>query len=145
LLHDNLDAIIEINEMCYRAGLDSISTGASVAFATECFENGISDQQKTGGLKLGWGKSEEIIKLTEMIINREGFGDTLADGVKKASEKIGNGSEKFAIHAGGQEISMHGSRLDPGFAVAYRCEPTPGCHTIASYLYANLYGVKKNF
>jgi aldehyde:ferredoxin oxidoreductase len=61
LLHDNLDAIIEINEMCYRAGLDSISTGASVAFATECFENGISDQQKTGGLKLGWGKSEEII------------------------------------------------------------------------------------
>jgi len=145
LLHDNLDAIIEINEMCNRAGLDTISAGACVAFATECFENGIIDQHKTGGLKLGWGKSEEITKLTEMIINREGFGDILADGVKKASEKIGNGSEKFAIHAGGQEISMHDSRLDPGFAVAYQCEPTPGRHTTASYLYANLYGVKKKF
>jgi len=143
ILHDDLDAIIEINEMCNRAGIDTISTGASVAFAVECFENGIIDEKMTGGLNLGWGKTEEIVKLTEMIIHREGFGDTLADGVKRASGKIGKVSEKFAVHAGGQELPMHDSRLDPGFAIAYQCEPTPGRHTISAYLYASLFGVKK--
>ena len=145
ILHDNLDAIIEINEMCNRAGIDTVSTGASVAFAIECFENNIIDENITGGLKLGWGKSEEIIRLTEMIIQREGFGDTLADGVNCAAEKIGQGSEKFAVHSGGQELPMHDSRYDPGFAIAYKLEPTPGRHTISSHLYAHLYGVKKKF
>jgi aldehyde:ferredoxin oxidoreductase len=145
ILHDNLDAIIEINEMCNRAGIDTISTGASVAFAIECFENNIIDGSTTGGLKLGWGKSEEITRLTEMIIKREGFGDTLADGVESAAKKIGRGSEKFAVHAGGQELAMHDSRYDHGLAVAYKLEPTPGRHMISSNLYAQLYGVKKKF
>lgn len=145
ILHDNLDAIIEINEMCNRAGIDTISTGASVAFAIECFENKIIDESITGGLKLGWGKSEEITRLTEMIIKREGFGDTLADGVKIAAKKIGKGAEKFAVHAGGQELPMHDSKFDSGFAVAYLLEPTPGRHTTASHLYAQLYGIKKKF
>ena len=145
ILHDNLDAIIELIEMCNRAGIDTVSTGASVAFAIECFENNLIDERITGGLKLGWGKSEEITRLTEMIIQREGFGDTLADGVKSAAEKIGQGSEKFAVHAGGQELPMHDSRYDHGLAVAYKFEPTPGRHMISSHLYANLYGVKKKF
>lgn len=145
LLNDDLDAIIEMNEMCNRAGIDTISTGATVAFAIECFENGIIDEKTTGALKLGWGKTEEIVKLTEMIIKREGFGDLLADGVKKAAESIGNGAEKYAVHAGGQELPMHDSRLDPGYAIAYECEPTPGRHTISCYLYAGLFGVKKKF
>jgi len=145
LLHDDLDAIIELNEMCNRAGIDTISTGAAVAFAIECFENGIIDQSATGGLELGWGKSAEIVKLTEMIIKREGFGDTLADGVRRAAEKIGRGAEKFAMHAGGQELPMHDPRLDPGFAIAYQCEPTPGRHSISSFMYTDLYGVKKMF
>jgi aldehyde:ferredoxin oxidoreductase len=131
--------------MCNRAGIDTVSAGTCVAFAIECFQNGIIDEKTTGGLKLGWGKSKEITKLTEMIINREGFGDTLADGVKRASEKIKNGSEKFAMHAGGQELPMHDSRLDRGFAVAYRCEPTPGRHTISGYLYGSLYSAEKIF
>jgi len=145
ILHDNLDAIFEINEMCNRAGIDTVSAGACVAFAIECFENGIIDEKMTEGLKLGWGKSQEITTLAEMIINREGFGDVLADGVKRASERIGKGSEKFAIHAGGQELPMHDSRLDRGFAVAYQCEPTPGRHTISGFLYGNLYSLEKQF
>jgi aldehyde:ferredoxin oxidoreductase len=145
LLHDDLDAIIELNEMCNRAGIDTISTGAAVAFAIECYENGILDASATGGLKLGWGKSAEIIKLTELIIKREGLGDILADGVKRAAEKIGKGADRFAMHAGGQELPMHDPRLDPGFAIAYQCEPTPGRHSISSYMYTDLYGVKKLF
>ena len=133
IMHHDLAAIIELNEMCNRAGLDTISAGGTIAFAIECFEKGILDQEATGGLDLGWGKTDAIVKLTEMIIKREGIGDVLADGVRAASEKIGNGSEAFAVHAGGQELSMHDSRLDPGYALAYQCEPTPGRHTIASY------------
>jgi aldehyde:ferredoxin oxidoreductase len=145
LLHDDLDAIIELNEMCNRAGIDTISTGAAVAFATECFENNIINESDTGGLRLGWGKSEEIIKLTEMIIKREGIGDILADGVKRAANTIGQNANRFAMHAGGQELPMHDPRLDPGFAIAYQCEPTPGRHSISSYQYTNLYGVSKIF
>jgi aldehyde:ferredoxin oxidoreductase len=145
LLNDDLDAIIELNEMCNRAGIDTISTGTTVAFAIECFENGIINADDTGGLQLGWGKSEEIIRLTEMIIQRDGIGDTLADGVRLAAQKIGKGSEQYAMHAGGQELPMHDSRLDPGYAIAYQCEPTPGRHTISCYMYAGLYGVMKSF
>lgn len=145
ILNDDLDEIIEINEMCNRAGIDTISTGGCVAFAIECFEKGIIDENITGGLKLGWGKTEEIVRLTDMIIHREGFGDILADGVKRAAEKIGKGSEQFAVHAGGQELPMHDSRLDQGYAIAYQCEPTPGRHTISCYLYADLLNVKKKF
>ncbi len=145
LLNDDLNAIIELNEMCNRAAIDTISTGTTVAFAIECFENGIIDKNDTGGLELGWGKSAEIIRLTEMIIHREGIGDILADGVRLAAQRIGKRSEQYAMHAGGQELPMHDSRLDPGYAIAYQCEPTPGRHTISCYLYAGLFGVMKNF
>lgn len=145
LLQDDLDAIIEANELCNRAGIDTISTGGTIAFAIECYENGIINKNDTGGLELGWGKTKSIIKLIEMIIAREGLGDVLADGVKRATEKIGKGSEKYAVHAGGQELPMHDSKLDPGYAIAYECEPTPGRHTVSSYQNASLYGVQKMF
>lgn len=145
IMHNDLGTMIELNEMCNRAGLDTISTGGTLAFAIECFEKGILDQESTGGLELGWGKSETILKLTEMIINREGIGDVLADGVRMAAQKIGKGSEAYAVHAGGQELSMHDSRLDPGYAIAYQCEATPGRHTIASYQDADLRSGKKIF
>ncbi len=145
IMHHDLAAIIELNEMCNRAGIDTISAGGTVAFAIECFEKGLIDSKAAGGLDLGWGKTNAIVKLTEMIINREGLGDLLADGVKAASAKIGNGSEAFAVHAGGQELAMHDSRLDPGYAIAYQCEPTPGRHTIASYQDADLRSGKKLF
>ena len=112
--------------MCNRAGIDTISAGGVMAFAIECFENGLIDTADTDWLTLEWGKPDVLIKLLDKIIDRDGIGDILADGVKIAAEKIGKGSEKFAMHAGGQELPMHDSRLDPGFAIAYECEPTPG-------------------
>ncbi len=145
LLNDDLDTIIELNEMCNRAGIDTISAGGVMAFAIECFENDLIDTADTDGLKLEWGQADVLVQLLEKIIDRKGIGDTLADGVKIAAEKIGKGSEKFAIHAGGQELPMHDSRLDPGYAIAYECEPTPGRHTISCYLYAGLFGVKHSF
>jgi len=145
LLNDNLDSIFEVNEICNRAGIDTISTGTAVAFAIECFEKGLIDKEAAGGLELGWGKADEIIKLTEMIVNREGLGDILADGVKIASEKLGPETAQYAMHAGGQEMGMHDSRQDHGWATSYQVDPTPGRHTVASYVDTDLRSGKEQF
>ncbi len=141
-LVDDTDTLIELNEMCNRAGIDTISTGAVCAFAIDCFEHGILSTEDTGGIALKWGNGESILRLTEMIINREGLGDLLADGVKRASERIGKGSDAYAVHAGGQELPLHDPRNDAGYAIAYQCEPTPGRHTIGCYMHANLFRVQ---
>ncbi len=137
LLNGDLDSILYINELLNRAGMDSISAGHAVAFAIECFENGILTNNDTDGLELAWGDAEAIIKLVKQMINREGIGNLLADGVRVASRKIGKGSEKYALHVGGQEPGLHDSRFDPMMGVHYCADPTPGKHTIGCFQYYN--------
>ncbi|MFX0034575.1 MAG: aldehyde ferredoxin oxidoreductase family protein [Candidatus Hermodarchaeota archaeon] len=132
LLNHDLLSIFEINELCNRAAIDTISTGATIAFAIECFENGILTKEDTNGIELTWGNSKAIIELVKKIINREGIGDILADGCKIAAEKIGRGSEKYAITSLGSEIAMHNPRVFPSLAFTYNYDPTPGRHTAAS-------------
>ena len=128
-LNSNLDSIIKINDICNRYGLDTISAGACVSFTIECYENGLITKEETDGLEMTWGNHRSIVAMTEKIAKREGFGAILADGVKIASGKIGKGSEKYAMHIGGQEIPAHDSRGGHGFAIGYGAEPTPGRHT----------------
>ncbi|MCX5866857.1 MAG: aldehyde ferredoxin oxidoreductase family protein [Proteobacteria bacterium] len=130
-LNDDLHALLKINDLANRAGMDTISLGHALAFACEAFERGILTEKDTDGLKLTWGHGPTLVKLTEKIINREGIGDLLADGVKVAAAKLGKGSEEFAIHAGGVELAMHDPRNDPGYGVGYSCSPTPGRHSTA--------------
>jgi len=144
-LNDDLESIMAANDICNRAGLDTISAGATVAFAIECYENGLITDEDTGGVKLNWGNAEAIVQMTEKMVSRSGLGDILADGVKRAAEKIGKGAEKFAIHAGGQELPMHDPRFDPTFGTAYEVEPTPGRHTISSDTYVMLMELHKKF
>jgi aldehyde:ferredoxin oxidoreductase len=94
-------------------------------------------KKDTDGLELKWGSTEAIVKLTEKMVVREGFGDILADGVKVAAQKIGRGSEKYSIHCGGQEPGMHDARLDPGLGVHFSADPTPGKHTVGAGTYYN--------
>lgn len=137
LLNDDLEAIFYINEMLNRAGMDTISAGNAVAFAIECFENGILTEEDTGGLRLKWGNAEAVIALLEKMINREeGIGDILADGVKGAAERIGKGAERFAVHVGGQAPGMHDPKLDPLLGIHFS-DPTPGRHTIGGAVYYN--------
>jgi aldehyde:ferredoxin oxidoreductase len=126
--NDNVESICKANEICNIYGLDTISAGATVTFAIECYENGILTKADTGGLELNWGNADSIVKLTEMIAKREGIGDVLADGVKKASESIGRGSEQYAMHVGGQELPMHDGKLAPGVALTYQYDATPARH-----------------
>jgi aldehyde:ferredoxin oxidoreductase len=139
LLNDDFDSIFEINDHLNRAGMDSISAGAVVAFAFECFENGLISTIDTNGLELKWGDSRVIIQLLDIIIQREGIGDLLADGVRAASARIGKDSDQFAIHAGGQELAMHDGRNDPGYAIHAVVDSTPGRHTTGSFLFYEMY------
>ncbi|MCJ7636238.1 MAG: aldehyde ferredoxin oxidoreductase C-terminal domain-containing protein, partial [Nitrososphaeraceae archaeon] len=97
-----------------------------------CYEKGILDKSDLDNIDLKWGAHKAIVQLTEKILKREGVGDLLADGVKIASEKIGKGSEEFAMHIGGQELPAHHTLYDPSLAITYTFEPTPGRHTQAN-------------
>jgi len=129
LLNDNVESIIQANNLCNDYGVDTISAGAVVAFATECYENGILTKKDTGGIELGWGNHRGSIALLEKILRREGIGDVLANGVKRAAEAIGKGAERYAIHAGGQEIAMHTPLFMDGMAASYNADAAPGRHT----------------
>jgi len=133
-LNDNLESIIMANDICNRSGLDTISAGCTIAFAIECYENGLITRGDTEGIELTWGNHRAIVAMTEKMAKREGFGDILADGVKVAAEKIGKGADEYAIHIGGQELGMHDpkrvSPLRPGTPAArYQMDATPGRHT----------------
>jgi len=132
LLNNDLVSIIELNNLCNQAGIDTISTGSSIGFAIECYEEGIIDKNDTDGLELNWGNAKSIIALTKKIIAREGLGDILADGVRIACTRIGKGSEKYAIHSLGSEIPMHDPKFIESLAFSYAFDPTPGRHTTAS-------------
>ena len=131
-VNDDIESIIKANDICNRYGLDTISVGATVAFAIECFEEGIITEKDTDGLRLSWGDGAAIVALTEKIAKREGFGGVLADGVKRAAERIGKGAEKYAFHVGGQEVPMHDPRIGPSLATAYQVDATPARHTQAA-------------
>lgn len=131
-MNDDLISIIKLNDMCNRSGLDTISAGSVLAFAMECFEEGIITERDTDGIKLTWGNAEAMIAMLEKIIRREGFGDILADGVKAAAREIGEGAQECAIHVGGQEPGLHNALFLPGRGTGFVCDPTPGRHTAAA-------------
>jgi aldehyde:ferredoxin oxidoreductase len=128
-LNDNLESINLCNQICNRYGLDTIGTGGTVAFAIECYEKGIITAQDTGGVELGWGDHQAIVEITRQIAEGRGFGRVLADGVRQAAERIGNGAQQYAIHIQGEEVPMHDPRLNPGLATSYQMDATPARHT----------------
>jgi len=133
-LNENTESIAMANHICNSYGLDTISAGCVVAFAIECYENGLITKADTDGIELTWGNHQAIVDMTWKIAKREGFGDILADGVKIAAEKIGKGSEEYAVHIGGQELGMHDPKLPGGMgsgvpAARFQLDATPGRHT----------------
>ncbi len=125
---NDLKAVCKANELCNKYSLDAISTGVSIGFAMECYENGILTGKDTNGLKLNFGNADAIVQMVELIAKRKGIGDILAEGVRRAAEKIKNGSEKYAMHVKGQEIPMHEPRLKQGLGVGYAVSPTGAEH-----------------
>jgi len=124
----NQEAIIRANEICNRYGIDTISVGATIAFAMECYDKGLIDKNDTGGLELRFGDPAAVVALVEQMAKREGFGAVLADGSKLAAERIGKGSERFAMHVGGREIPFHDPRMNPAMGTYYIADATPSQH-----------------
>ncbi len=126
-LNDDVESIIKCNHVCNRYGLDTISVGATVAWAMECYENRIFSKEETGGIELTWGNAAAIVDLTEAIAEERGFGKVLALGSAKAAEILGKGAE-YLRTAHGIELPMHDPRFSPRLARTYQYDPTPGRH-----------------
>ncbi len=141
LLNDDLESIAHINALCNDYGLDTISTSASIAFAIEAFERGLLTTNDTDGLTLRWGDPETTIHLVKKIAHREGFGDFLANGVRRMSEALGRESEKFAVHVKGLEVPYHDPRAFVDMAANYATANRGACH-MESASYWQGYGVK---
>lgn len=125
---DNLAAIAKGSELCNAYSLDTIGTGTTIAFAMECFENGLITKEDTGGIELKFGNADAMVKMVEMIAKREGIGDVLAEGSKRAAEKIGNGALDYAMQIKGQEFPMHEPRWKQGMGMGYAISPTGADH-----------------
>ncbi|MEE9399031.1 MAG: aldehyde ferredoxin oxidoreductase family protein, partial [Dehalococcoidales bacterium] len=125
---NNLKAIAKGNELCNAYSLDTISTGASIAFAMECFENGLLNTKDTGGIELSFGNDKAMLRMIELIARREGIGNLLAEGTARAAQQIGNGAMEFAMHVKGYEIPMHEPRVRAGLGLGYAVNPHGADH-----------------
>lgn len=119
LLISDPTIVIRANYLCNTYGMDTISSGASIAFAMECYEKGIINKSDTNGLDLKWGDGKVTLKLIEMIANREGFGDLLAEGVLEAAKRLGKGAENYAIEVNGLEASGQDGRSHKSAGLTY--------------------------
>jgi len=132
-LNDNGEAVMKCNEICNRAGLDTISTGATVAWVIECYENGLLTSKDLDGIEAKWGNAEAIVALTEKIARAEGCGKTLALGSAAAAKKWGKGAEYLQV-VRGIEPAMQDPKFAPMLARDYQCDPTPSRHVKGALL-----------
>jgi len=126
---DDMATVIKMNELCNQYGMDVISCGCTIAMAMDCYEQGIIDTKDTDGIELTWGNAEAAVKMIDKIAHRDGFGDVLADGSKRAAERIGKGASKYAVTVKGLEVPMHDPRAMHGMALAYATSVRGACHT----------------
>jgi aldehyde:ferredoxin oxidoreductase len=133
LLNDDLAAVVRCNELCNRLGLDTISAGVAVALAMECYERGWLPEGLADELPLAWGNGEAAAELVRRIAaRRPGLGAWLADGIRRAAERLSPEARTVVMEAGGQELPMHRGLFEPGVALGYAVDPAPGRHTASN-------------
>jgi aldehyde:ferredoxin oxidoreductase len=125
---DDLVAVSFANQLCNQYGLDTISCGATIAWAMNCFEEGLITTADTGGIELNYGNADALVKLTEMIGQREGFGDLLAEGSARAAAKIGRGTEDLVVAVKKQELPAHMPQVKRSLALIYAVNPFGADH-----------------
>jgi len=128
---NDLAAITAAGYLCNDYGLDTISAGSTIAFAMECYEKGVLTDDDTGGLALNFGDPDVIVDLVPLIARREGIGDLLAEGTMRMAEKLGQGSEQFAMHVKGLELPAYDSRAVQMTGLTYATSNRGGDHITA--------------
>jgi len=126
--NDCAESIAKADLLCDEYGMDTLSTGVTIAFACECYERGIVNRHETGGLELKFGNHEAIIQMVEKIAYRRDMGDLLAEGTKRASEKLDEGSEAFAMQVKGLEFAAWMPRGIKGIALTFATSNRGACH-----------------
>ncbi|HOG18774.1 MAG TPA: aldehyde ferredoxin oxidoreductase family protein [Syntrophales bacterium] len=138
----DIRAVAQANYLCNEYGMDTISTGSTVAFAMECYQRGLITDRDTDGLKLKFGDPDVLMALIERIARREGFGNLLAEGTKRAAEAIGQDSHRFAMQSKGQDFAAYEPRALVGMGLMY-ATATPGAnHSYGPTLTGERVGLK---
>jgi aldehyde:ferredoxin oxidoreductase len=130
----DLEAVIYMGHLCNQYGMDTISAGGTIALACELFERGILTPADTGGVEIRYGDSDGFIQLLEMMAQRSGFGDILADGSAALAERYD--VPELAVTVNRLEVPMHDPRAFSGMAVTYALSPRGACH-----MEGDMYGV----
>lgn len=125
---DSGEAIAKANKLCEEYGMDTLSVGVNVSYAMECYERGILSEDDVGGLELEFGNGEAMVELIKMIGEREGIGDLLAQGTKRAAEEIGEGTDSFAMQVKGMEFAAWMPEVMRGIACTFATSNRGACH-----------------
>ena len=125
---DDLAAVAYANQLCNTYGMDTISCGATIAWAMDCFEHGLITEEDTGGIELRFGNAEAMVQLVEMIGKREGFGDLLAEGSARAAEKIGRGTQELVVAVKKVELPAHMPQVKRSLGLIYAVNPFGADH-----------------
>jgi len=139
-LVDDLEALVEVNDLCNRFGIDTIETGNIIAFVMECYEYGIITKEMLNGLEAKWGDAETVVRLTEMLAFREGIGDLLAEGFKELIQKFGQKTEEYAIHVKGLALPAHDPRAFFYLGLNYATASRGACH-LHGWPHGNFFGI----
>lgn len=125
---DDLEAVAYVNQLCAMYGLDTISCGATIAWAMDCFEHGLLTTEDTDGVELRFGNAEAMVAMVEKIARREGFGDLLAEGSARAAQKIGRGTEELVVAVKRQELPAHMPQVKRSLGLIYAVNPFGADH-----------------
>lgn len=128
VLNENMDAAVHASYLCNEYGIDTISTGAVIAFAMDCYEKGIISKEDSGDLDLIWGNADTVVELVKRIAYRHNIGWTLGEGVRRASQKFGKGAGALAVEVKGLEGAAHDARSGKALAITYGVSNRGMCH-----------------
>ena len=137
---ENIDTIIAADRLADEMGFDTISSGVSIAFAMELYEKGILTKEDTNGIELKFGNEKAMMKILKQMPFREGMGGLLADGSKIAAEKIGKGSEKYAMHVKGLELPAYDVRGAKAHGLNFATSFTGADHC-RGYAFQEIFGI----
>lgn len=129
---DSVPAILKAAELCDYYGIDTVSTGGTIAWAMECFQRELLTRADTGGVDLRFGNAEALVEMVHLIGRRTGLGDLLAEGTRRASAQLGQGSEHWAMHSKGMELPGYDPRTLKTQALAFAVGLRGGCRSRSS-------------
>ena len=140
----NPDILIEASSLCDQLGMDTISTGATIAWAMESYEKGILNQADTDGLELYFGNEKVVVNLINMIAEQRGIGSLLSEGSKRSSEQTGKSSDEWAMHVKGLEMPGYDPRKLKTMALGLAVSTRGACHNRSSAYEADFSSISNN-